>query len=277
MTIKAGVHLPNDGTMTGEDWHLIQDLPLVKALVRLDVDGWGEIDWWRLRLHLREDCAVILRLFFPGMLEATEFVSRCIRKLPPILSILGDREILIEIHNEPNHAAGIEGWGKRLEQAREFAAWYSIVFKGLRRAGLSNLGWPGLAVGQANHNERTWSRENAYNIRRSDWIGVHAYWQRSGEIDHPQLGGNWRYYRTRWPNKRIIVTEAGNSSCHNPELPQLTPERQTAEYLAWCRAAAAGGVEGVAFYMLGGTDDWAGFRLYPETVRALAGIELNMD
>ena len=272
--MKAGIHLPNDGIMQAEDWELIADLPLVKALVRLDTVGWGEVDWWRLAAHLREDCTVILRLFFPGKLEPGDFLTRSARKLRPILELLGDREILIEIHNEPNHAEGIEGWGAAPMQAKQFATWYAQVYAGLMDAGFHNLGWPGLAVGSWAHNERHWAKLCRHQIRNSSWIGVHAYWQRPEEIDHPDLGGNWRWYRQRWPNKRIIVTEAGNSSCHNPELPQLTPERQRAEYLAWCRAAAAGGVEGVAFYMLGGSEDWAGFRLCPETVQAL--IELNL-
>ena len=116
----------------------------------------------------------------------------------------------------------------------------------------------------------SWARANRANIRTSDWIGVHCYWQRPEELDHPQLGGNWRWYRQRWPRRRVFVTECGNSSCHNAELPQVQAERQRAEYVEWCRIGARGGVAGVAFYLLGGSEDWAGFRLYPETVRALS-------
>ena len=36
---------------------------------------------------------------------------------------------------------------------------------------------------------------------------------------------------------------------------------------------APGSVAGAAFCLLGGSEDWAGFRLYPETVRALAATE----
>lgn len=270
--MRAGVHLPNDGRMTDQDLQLVAGLPLVKGLLRLDVN-WGEVDWRELAWHLRDDCTVILRLFFPGKLEPREFVARATRKLRPVLAVLGNRQVLIEIHNEPNHAEGIEGWGASREDAWDFVPWYAIVYGGLVHAGFHGLGFPGLAVGEWVHKERTWAEECRQLIRASDWVGCHAYWQRLEELDHRQLGGNWRYYRERWPNRRLYVTEAGNSSCHNPELPQMTPDRQRAEYLEWCRLAAGGGVEGVAFYMLGGSDDWAGFRLYPETVRALAELD----
>ena len=62
--MKAGVHLPNDGRMSDEDLALVQDLALVKGLVRLDAD-WDELDWGRLAAHLRPDCTVIVRLTSP--------------------------------------------------------------------------------------------------------------------------------------------------------------------------------------------------------------------
>lgn len=301
--------MPNDGAMTGEMWDLLPGLGLVKALVRLD-EPWGEVDWGELGRRLRPGCTVILRLFFPGKLEAGEFVRRAVGKLPEVLGALGiasarpswsfdrslgklerdlrmhsvceprnDREILIEIHNEPNHRDGIEGWGRSVEDARDFGWWYAEVLQGLRAWGEGTcnvpqrvplqFGWPGLALSEWAHGERTFAMENRANVRASDWVGCHCYWQRPGELDLPQLGGNWRWYRRRWPNKRLFVTEAGNSWCHNPELAPVGPGEQLRQYLEWVRLASRGGVAGVAFYMLGGSEDWAGFRLFPETVRAL--------
>jgi hypothetical protein len=261
--------------MSGEAWDLLAGLRLVKALVRLDNMGqWDEIDWRHLGEVLGDDCLVILRLFFPGRLSSAEFVRRAAARLPAVFAALGHREILLELHNEPNHAAGIEGWGKAPSQARDFAWWYHEVRAGMRAAGyIGRLGFPGLAVGQGNHGERWWAIINRANLRASGWVGCHCYWQRPEELERLDLGGNWAWYRRLWPNKRLFVTEAGNSSCDNPALPRVTPERQRAEYLSWCRSAAAGGVAGVAFYMLGGSAEWASFRLYPETVRALAGFD----
>ena len=268
--MRVGIHLPNDGQIAAHRWEQIGRFSLVKGLVRLDVP-WGELPWPELVKHLRGDCLVILRLFFPGRLEVDEFVTRSAAKLPPILDLLGDREVLIEIHNEPNHAAGIEGWGSSDREAADFSRWYAKVFRGLRDRGFTGLGWPGLALGEWAHGERSWALANRANIRLSDWVGVHCYWQRPEEMFSDFLGENWLWYRNRWPNRRIFVTECGNSSCHNPELPQMDPERQAREYAQWCEHARAGGVEGVAFYLLDGTDDWRGFRLFDQTLDVLVG------
>jgi hypothetical protein len=267
--MRAGVHLANDGNVTDEHLNLIQSIMLVKGLVRLDCD-WGEIDWRRLGRHLRQDTAVVLRLFYPGpdMLKAPEFVSRSIRKLPRVLGELAPRECYIEIHNEPNHRAGIEGWGADLHFAWDFALWYARVLDGLRSAGFERLGFPGLALGQWAHQERAWARANEDNIRQSDWLGVHCYWQRPEEIEHLQLGANWRWYRRRFPHKKIIVTEAANSGCDGP-MGAPSPGEQAAQYARWCRLAT-GGVYGVTFFILGGTG-WDGFQVHPETIRALGG------
>ena len=267
--MRAGIHLANDGNVTDEHLHLIENLRLVKGLVRLDCD-WDEIDWRRLSGHLRQDAAIVLRLFFPGRLDASKFVSRSIRKLPPVLDALGDRKCYIEIHNEPNHKDGIEGWGPTEDDARDFSTWYAVVLFGLRQHGFANLGFPGLAVGQWAHRERTWAIVNRNNIRRSDWLGVHCYWQTPEQIEHLALGANWRWYRKRFPNKRIIVTEAANSGCHGAMGPPSPGEQET-QYARWCELAK-GSVYGVAFFIMGGTEHWRGFQVYPETVRALEGI-----
>ena len=49
--------------------------------------------------------------------------------------------------------------------------------------------------------------------------------------------------------------------------------RQAREYVQWCRQAEAGGVEGVAFFMLDGSQNWEGFRLHDRTLRALADMQ----
>ena len=195
--MKPGVHLANDGNVTEQHLELVRNLRMVKGMIRLDCD-WDEIDYWRLAGHLRPDCDVVLRLFFPGRLEAGEFVARTSRKLPSVLNALAPRPCYIEIHNEPNHAAGIEGWGPSDEQAANFAGWYREVLMGLEQAGFHNLGWPGLAVGEWAHHERSWAIANKQNIKASDWIGVHCYWQTAEQVEHPDLGYNWRWYRKQF-------------------------------------------------------------------------------
>lgn len=267
--IRAGVHLANDGNVTDEHLALIRNLRLVKGLVRLDCD-WDEVDWAQLGCHLRQDAAVVLRLFFPGRLDAAEFVARAAKKLPSVLTSLSPRTCYLEIHNEPNHAGGIEGWGATDADAADFADWYRGVLLGLEHHGLFHLGFPGLAVGEWAHRERRWATINHLNMAASDWIGVHCYWQTWEQIEHPQLGLNWKWYRKHFPGHRIIVTEAGNSGCDGP-MGAPGPAEQAAQYRRWCELARDD-VWGVAFYILGGSEDWKGFRLYNSTVKALESL-----
>ncbi len=108
-------------------------------------------------------------------------------------------------------------------------------------------------------------------MEASDWVGVHCYWQLPEQVEDRTFGQNWRWY-ARNVDRPVYVTEAGNSSCHTPSLPPVGPERQAAEFRRWCEAADDGGVEGVAFFMLDGSEDWAGFRLFDETIEALGDL-----
>lgn len=262
--------MPNDGKLTEGELHNLAGLRIVKGLVKLNGEQWDRLDWQRVGQHLDRDCLVIGRLFWPGRVCAETFIQAATEEIPPVEQALAPRVVLWEIKNEPNHKDGHEGYGPTADDAEEFAEWYSRVFEGLEQAGINGLGWPGLALGEHAHGERTWAKVCRHLIGRSHWIGVHAYWQRPHERADPRLGQNWQYYRRHWPHHRLIATEVADSSCHNPELPQMTPRSQEDQYIAWCRAADAGGVDGATFFMLAGSDDWKGFRLYPNTVRALA-------
>ena len=202
---------------------------------------------------------------WPGRPEPKEFVAKVKEKLPPVLDALKWHRCWIEILNEPNHRDGIEGWGRSEHKAEDFQVWYFIVLNALQPHFI-NLGFPGLAVGEWAHGERTWARVCADAIQASDWLGIHCYWQTERDFTDPRLGRNWSWYKGKFPDKTLIVTEAANSSCHNPELPQVGPHRQAMEYSRFARDAD---IHGVTFFMLGGTDDWAGFRIYPETLEAL--------
>lgn len=261
MANKIGVHLANDGNI---NWSDVEGLTLVKGLVRLDLD-YEPTNYRELANHLRSDCDVVLRLFWPGYLEPMEFVKRARGALPPILDALRFHRIFIEIHNEPNHRDGIEGWGKTVQRAEEFRAWYWVVLNALQPHYV-NLGFPGLAVGEWAHGERTWAEICRDCILASDWVGIHCYWQTPEQLEDERLGRNWLWYKETFPDKTLLVTEAGNSSCDNSALPQITPARQADEYTQFAHDAA---VHGVAFFLAGGTEDWTGFRIFPETLDSL--------
>ena len=279
--MNIGVHLPNDGRLTAADLAAVQGLGCVKTLVRLDLPPEQDPADFEALAGLPANVVVILRLYMPGqggVWVPVEFVARTRERLPRILDTLAGHQVLIEIHNEPNHCTGAEGWGKTQEQAKDFARWYIAVSNGLRGAGFDNLGFPGLALQEFAHGERIWANANMVNILSSDWLGVHCYWQSAGDdglgqMRQQALGQNWLWYKNRladWgmPGLPIWVTEAGNSNCDTPGLDLLTPGQQAREYVQWCRDARRY-VAGVTFFMFGGSEDWRGFAIHPETLEAL--------
>ena len=276
--MRVGVHLPNDGVMEERRWGQLGGMGLVKGLVRLDgpstSSGWraDEVDWGRLRAATGEGCQYVLRWYWRGRMVAGKVIRMVDERLPGILEVLGAGNCLIEIGNEPNHATGMEGFGRLPKHAREFGLWYEAVLDGLRARGYDNLGFPGLAVAEFAHGERTWGRMCRDLMEASDWVGVHCYWQLPEQVGDRTFGENWWWY-VRSVEKPVYVTEAGNSSCHTPSLPQVGPERQAAEYGRWCEGARDW-VRGVAFFMLDGSEEWRGFRLYDETLGALARLNV---
>jgi hypothetical protein len=123
-----------------------------------------------------------------------------------------------EIHNEPNHVAGIEGWGATAEDAANFAAWYTEVYDRLRSLYPGSdvfFGFPGLAPG-AVHNDLAWLEICREAIElRSDFLGCHTYWQNIEPGSQGHLAEEWglryRRYLERFPNKSLIITEYANT------------------------------------------------------------------
>ena len=84
--------------------------------------------------------------------RATEFVTRMmpeIERLRPFVT-------KFEIHNEPNHVTGLEGFGATEKDARTFKAWYDLVYPSLaQNAGWASFGFPGHAPKNPK-NHRLW-------------------------------------------------------------------------------------------------------------------------
>lgn len=289
--MRIGVHLGNTQVT---DQHLAQvhdaGLTCVKLLLYPASDQ-QLVSWPALNDCLPRGALVILRLYADmrgGAAQPVPFargfeyeLGRAAAELRP------DLDIAVEIHNEPNHRDGIEGWGKTTEHADSFNKWYQKVLVQLRRAGIPRiaLGFPGLALGEWAHGERSFALRCSQAILGSGWLGVHCYWQGAPgpgqgdlqqQIDHPALGLNyaWYYQQARvlqHPHLPIYVTEAGNSNCDNPAYPLLSPDEQANEYVHWC-LAAKGMVDAVTFFILGGSEDWRGFEIHPETIRALGEL-----
>jgi hypothetical protein len=120
-----------------------------------------------------------------------------------------------ELHTNPN--LQVEGWQRSWENGEDFSAWIRSVAGRLRDAFPSiSLGFPGLSPGdtvsgwRANAEEFLAQAEAAIN--EMDWCGVNCYWTDVFGMQSID-GGRWfEFYRNRFPEKLLMITEFYNSS-----------------------------------------------------------------
>jgi N-acetyl-anhydromuramyl-L-alanine amidase AmpD len=150
------------------------------------------------------------------------FVARIV----PIVNRLKPYTTKFEIHNEPNHVHGIEGWGPSDDNARSFRSWYMQVLPALKSAcPWAQFGFPGLALNYP-HRDLAWLDICRDAIQASDWLGCHCYWQ-YGNMMSDRWGLRFKLYHQRFPDMSIEVTEFGNST---PNLPREEMARQYVQY-----------------------------------------------
>jgi N-acetyl-anhydromuramyl-L-alanine amidase AmpD len=147
-----------------------------------------------------------------------EFVA----KMVPHVNRVKPYAVKFEIHNEPNHADGREGWGSSDQNAQDFSAWYMQVLTALKQAcPWARFGFPGLALNHP-HRDLVWLEICRDAIKASHWLGCHCYWQ-YGNMMSDQWGLRFKLYHDRFPKKRIEITEFGDSTPDRPreEIAQL--------------------------------------------------------
>lgn len=206
----VGVHGRNDFAYHPTDYDLLRmgRIQMVKMMTNTDHNVFAKL---RQELGLE----LITRLFGSnfntgGHPTPDDFVA----EMEPAINQLKPHCSMFEIHNEPNHMHGIEGWGDTDEHAKDFNDWYLRTLK-LFKSLFPDLlfGFPGLAVP---HRDFEWIAICAEAIKKSDWLGVHCYWQNPTDTENNHLNDFWglrfKYYNHEYPSTDIHITEAGNSN-----------------------------------------------------------------
>lgn len=232
---------------------------------------------------LLPDCAITVRLWDGGFGKggkrlAPATFAQVSREHIDRLSLYATR---FEIHNEPNHMQGIEGWGQEDDQAKSFNQWFVEVYDRLKGwYPHLQFGFPGLAP---HHNDERWLEICQEAIEKADWVGVHCYWQNPTTSDRNHLSdyfGLWfKHYLDHIPsNKPIEITECGNSNCQNGYV--VDWQRIGQEYVAWLgevfehpRIEATHG-----FILSAPQDEWQGFAWVDKTgnIRPVVSIVGDM-
>ena len=209
--VRIGLHARNDRTFTDLDYRIIREarIETLKTMSQTEPDVYK-----RLRQE-NPGLEFIVRLYDDRIKEnhqhpaAADFAAKMI----PIMQSLQPYAAKFEIHNEPNHESGCEGWGASLEDARDFNRWFLDVFRLLKAAcPWSQLGFPGLAPHHGGwRGDLDWLKACSDSVRKADWLGVHCYWQQE-EVRVLERGRWFIEYHNLFPDKMLEITEFGNST-----------------------------------------------------------------
>jgi len=221
--MRVGLHGRNDVRFKNMDYDIFKRARIETAVMMSFTEG-SAFDGL---LGLNQYMQFIVRLYDDrigsgGYIPQEQFVER----MSPEIERLKPYTDMFQIHNEPNHVAGIEGWGATDAHAYNFAHWYKNVLRMLReRFPWAKFGFPGLALNWP-HRDLPWLEICEREILDSDWLGCHCYWQYDNMYNE-NWGMRHTRYHARFPDKTIYITEFGNST---PGLPDHVMAEEYANY-----------------------------------------------
>ena len=149
---RVGVHARNDQMFGPADYDVLR----IAGIETLKVLSLTSDDVYRRARQINPDIEFIVRLWDDRMSTSghptpQQFVERHI----PRINQLRPWVVKFEIHNEPNHASRVEGWGATDQDAKDFRDWYLEVLRRFRQlAPWAQFGFPGLAVYDTPHRDR---------------------------------------------------------------------------------------------------------------------------
>jgi hypothetical protein len=229
---RVGVHGRNDYwqcRFEESDYHLIREARIehVKMMIsdqaaRPEVLRNAVEAYKRLR-EINPDMDFVVRLFDAEVKDSRHPTPQVFaNRFSPIMNKLHDEcpyVVKFEILNEPNHIGGIGGWGPEADKARDFSRWFLETYDLLKATcPWASLGFPGLAIphGPEPGLDLDWIELCRNAVERSDWLGVHCYWQNPTYTERNHMADFWglrfKAYHKKFPGKVIEITEFGNSN-----------------------------------------------------------------
>ncbi|RMF00315.1 MAG: hypothetical protein D6768_13100, partial [Chloroflexi bacterium] len=257
-TCRVGLHGRNDVQLHEPDYRVI----LEAGIETVKMMSHTQIEHFRRLKNLRPDLEIITRLYDDrisrrGHPTPEQFAQRMI----PVMRQLQATCTKFEIHNEPNHMDGVEGWGDTDADARNFNAWFVRTAAILKQyCPWASLGFPGLAIP---HRDLEWIELCRPAVEQADWLGVHCYWQTPPQELHNHLSDFWglrfKYYHQKFPQKIIELTEVGNANVQSGiPFSQESHAREYREYLTECFKYPY--LNSASFFIISSPDPrWDGF------------------
>lgn len=199
------------------------------------------------------DANFVLRAFlsFGGRnISPNQFFNDTINDVRRSLDALQGRNVVVELHNEPNLT--LEGLGASWRDGAAFNSWWLRVLQ-LYRQALPNVRYiypglsPGGAVDRVRHEHTSFLEASRTAVEAADGLGVHTYWAHDFPMERAleTLDGFIR----RFPTKPVWVTEASNNKG------RVAPEEKAHQYLRfWQRLQQRPTVRGVTYFVASASD-----------------------
>ena len=174
-----------------------------------------------------------------------QFVTDTLPDMQRALNALAGRDVVVELHNEPNLIA--EGLGATWTDGAGFATWWLDVLNRYRQAvpGVRYL-YPGLSPGPTVAHVRQdhiqFLEASRPAIEAADGMGIHLYWSAVAPMNFAL--STLDDYITRVRYKPLYITEASNNKTGT------TLEAKAQQYLQfWQELQKRPTVQGVTFFV----------------------------
>ncbi|HSG19006.1 MAG TPA: peptidoglycan DD-metalloendopeptidase family protein [Anaerolineae bacterium] len=179
-----------------------------------------------------------------------QFLEFTIGDVRRALKQLSGRQVVVELHNEPNTVA--EGLGRSWSDGSTFSAWWRGLLKRYRQAlpGVQFI-YPGLSPGATvigvKQDHIQFLEASRAAVEAADGIGVHLYW--STYYPMAQALADLDDIISRFRSRPLWITEASYNQG------EATPGQVAKDYLRfWRKLQARPVVKGVTFFVASASD-----------------------
>ncbi|MFZ0544584.1 MAG: M23 family metallopeptidase [Candidatus Promineifilaceae bacterium] len=183
-------------------------------------------------------------------ISPSKFFEYTIDDVSRAVNELKGKDVVIELHNEPNITA--EGLGESWKNGAEFAQWFLELLEQYRRVfPEARFIYPGLSPGTSVANIKTdhiqFIEASRKAINAADGLGVHLYWSKVHPMN--RVLEVLDDYISRFREKDIWITEASNNKAGT------TPEEKAFQYLDfWHELQKRPMVKGVTYFVASASD-----------------------
>ncbi len=241
---RVGLHASADPSISEAEHQEFADLRpgLIKVL------SFHSPEDVRRLAEAHPDAYFVVRSFlsFGGRaISPGKFFNDTIGDVRRTLDQLRNRQVVVELHNEPNVVA--EGLGSSWSDGSTFSLWWRELLKLYRKAlPQTRFIFPGLSVGSTvlgvKQDHVQFLEASRAAVEAADGIGVHVYW--SNYVTMQQALNIIDDHISRFRAHPIWVTEASRKQG------QLTPVQQAQEYLRfWRELQKRPLVQGVTYFV----------------------------